>query len=134
MTQSLIGHALGLVLFLTGLIHLLPAVAAVFPERLQSLYGLEVKNPTEKLLLRHRAVLFAILGIFLLLSAFEPDWYEIASVAGLLSMLSFIAFARMGGNTYPAAIGKVVRVDLMLSALLAALFLLRLAYRLIEAG
>ena len=49
-----------------GVIHLLPAVGAAGPTWLARLYDVEVDDPDVVLLLRHRAVLFGMVGAVLL--------------------------------------------------------------------
>jgi hypothetical protein len=46
-----------------------------------------------QLLMRHRAVLFGLVGGLLLLAAFKPRLRLVASVLGLLSMASFMLLA-----------------------------------------
>jgi hypothetical protein len=45
-----------------GVVNLLPAIGAFSAERLQSLYGVVIDDPNLGILMRHRAVLFAIVG------------------------------------------------------------------------
>ena len=68
----MIGYAVSGLLVLVGLINLIPAVGAIAPERLRTLYGIEPDAPELLLLLRHRALLFALIGGFVVLAAFRP--------------------------------------------------------------
>ncbi|MEM1231860.1 MAG: phosphopantetheine adenylyltransferase [Pseudomonadota bacterium] len=113
---------------LVGLIHLLPAVGVVSDVRLHALYGVGELSADLSLLLRHRAVLFAILGALLIAAAFLPGLRLIVTATGLLSMLSFVALAHSIGTTNPALL-KVLRVDIAASValLVAAAVHLRLA-------
>lgn len=117
-------YAMSACLILAGLIHLIPGIAAYAPSRMVSLYEIRTEDVTLLLLLRHRAVLFALLGAALLVAAFCPAWHLSAAVAALLSMLSFIFFAR--GSVLPPAIIRVIRIDIGLSLLLGLTLLLRL--------
>jgi hypothetical protein len=101
-----------------ALIHLMPVTGVLGGERLQALYGLRVDEPSLSILLRHRAVLFAIVGGVLLAAAVHPPWRGLALVVGLVSVGSFLLLAHLegGGN---AALHRVVRIDaLALAALL----------------
>jgi hypothetical protein len=86
--------------------------------RLTALYGLPFDDPTLALLMRHRAVLFGLLGAFLSYAAFRPALQPLAFGAGFASVLSFLwlAWATPG---YNAALARVVTADLVaLAALL----------------
>ena len=101
-----------------GLIHLLPAVGLLGPARLAGLYGIAVDEPKLALLLRHRAVLFAWLGGFCVVAAFQPRYQGAALLAAGISVLSFLVLAwSIGGLN--ASLLRVVRVDLAAAALLA---------------
>ncbi len=117
-----------LILLAVGLLHLLPVTGVLGGERLQALYGLAVEDHSLAILLRHRAVLFALIGVALLLAALQPAWRGPAVAIGLISMLSFIVIALLegGGN---AAILRVLKIDLVASMgllLVAGYDLLRL--------
>lgn len=104
-------------LLMAAIIHLLPLAGVLGAEPLQRLYGLPVAEPNLEILLRHRAVLFGLLGSFLLIAAFRPAWHGAALAAGLISVLSFLLLAwRVGG--YNAEIGRVVLVDVVALAVL----------------
>ena len=90
-------------------------VAASKAERLAGLYGLPARlleDPNLVILMRHRAVLFGLLGGFLLLAAFRPNLQAIALVMGFASVLSFLGLAWSAGP-HNAAIGRVVTADLI---------------------
>jgi len=110
--------ALAAALLLAGIVNLLPLAGILGGERLQSLYGMGFDDPSLRILMRHRALLFGLLGGALLAAAFLPAWRLPMALAGLASMLSFIALASLegGGN---AAIRRVVVADVMTSLLLA---------------
>ena len=103
-----------LILAAVGLIHLLPVTGVLGGDHLLTLYGLQANEPSLSILLRHRAMLFAIVGLLLIGGALHTPWRWPALVTGLLSMLSFIVIATLegGGN---AAIARVVHVDLIAS-------------------
>ena len=60
-------------LVLAGVIHLLPLSGLLGAERLAALYGLDFSEPNLSILMRHRAVLFGLLGAFLVFAAFRPS-------------------------------------------------------------
>ena len=97
-------------LVIVGIIHLLPLSGVLGAERLSALYGISVAEPNLALLLRHRAVLFGMLGVFLVLSAFRPSLQPIAFVGGLISVLSFLVLAWPVGG-FNAEVSRVFYVD-----------------------
>jgi hypothetical protein len=83
-------------------------------------YGVAIDDPNLAILLRHRAVLFAIVGGLLAFAVLHPPLRPVALAAGLVSMLSFVAVAYAVGG-YNAQLGRVAAVDVVASiALLAA--------------
>jgi hypothetical protein len=104
-------------LLIAAIIHLLPAVGMLGVDRLSMLYQVNVQDPNLEILLRHRAVLFALLGGYLAIAAFRLDWQFSALTAGLLSVLSFLLIAQSVGN-YNAAIARVWRIDGVVLAVL----------------
>ncbi|UAW97809.1 phosphopantetheine adenylyltransferase [Halopseudomonas nanhaiensis] len=99
-------------LLLASLIHLLPVSGVIGAERLSSLYGVAINDPNLQILMRHRAVLFGLLGLFLAYAAFEPDLQPVAILAGLVSVISFLLIAWSVGG-YNEAIRKVFIADLV---------------------
>lgn len=107
-------------LLAVGLLHLLPVTAVLGGPALTRLYGLEIDNADLAILLRHRAVLFAMVGGVLIGAAFHPPWRLLALAVGTLSMLSFVIIAGLEGGG-SAAIQRVVWADrVALVALIAA--------------
>lgn len=62
--------------------------------------------------MRHRAVLFGLLGLFLVYAAFQPSLQPLAIIAGLVSVVSFIAIAWSVGG-YNDSVRKVVIADII---------------------
>lgn len=118
MSARVVELALAASLVLAAVIHLIPASGLLSAQRLNVLYELSLDDPRLILLLRHRALLFGVLGTFFLLAAFVAAWRVAAALVALLSMLSFIGLA--SGQEWPAAIQRVVRVDVVVSLLLVA--------------
>ena len=111
-------------LVIAGIIHLLPLSGVLGAERLAALYGLSFQEPNLLLLMRSRAVLFGLLGAFLLYAAWRPALQPLALLGGLVSVLSFLLLA-WSGPGYNEALRRVVIADwLALSCLLVAALLL----------
>jgi hypothetical protein len=118
---------LAALLLLVGAVNFLPLAGVLGADKLTVLYGLSFQGSDLAILMRHRAILFGLIGAFIMLSAFRPVLRPYAIVAGFVSMLSFVALALAAGD-YNAYLGKVVMVDVAASVVLAAasaLYLLR---------
>ncbi len=93
-------------LVVVAIIHLLPLSGVLGGERLAALYGLSFNDPNLAILMRHRAALFGLLGLFLLFAAFRPQFQAIAFIAGFVSVVSFLwlAWSVGGYNTQVAGV------------------------------
>jgi len=98
------------VLILPGLIHLLPLSGVLGADALTRLYGLDFSEPNLEILMRHRAVLFGLLGVLLVAAGFRPALRTVALLAGFASVLSFLALAWAVGD-YGPAVARVVAAD-----------------------
>lgn len=119
-------NALMAVLFLVpGFIHLMPLSGLMGAEALARLYGLDFSDPNLELLMRHRAVLFGLVGALLVGAAFHERLRGAALLTGFVSVLSFLALAWDAGTTN-GAVGRVVTADLVaLASLVGAAVLHR---------
>ncbi|OWY20059.1 phosphopantetheine adenylyltransferase [Sphingobacteriales bacterium UPWRP_1] len=106
------------ILFAAGIINLLPAVLAFFPGKIPNSYGIELPDANYELLLRHRAVLFGIIGGLMMFSAVTKKFYEIATVFGLISMTSFILLYFLIGKDINSELRKVMLIDMIAAAIL----------------
>lgn len=100
-----------------GLIHLLPLSGVLSSEHLFALYGLPFVEPNLEILMRHRAVLFGLLGGFFIIAAFKPPLQGLAFSAGFISVVSFVYLAYSVGD-YNPQIYRVVQADLIAIVLL----------------
>jgi hypothetical protein len=104
-------------LIVVAIIHLLPLSGALGGERLSTLYGIPFNEPNLAILMRHRAVLFGLLGLFLLLAAFRPELQLLAFAVAFASVLSFLWLAWSTGS-YNAQLGRVFVADVVALACL----------------
>jgi hypothetical protein len=79
-------------MLVVAVIHLIPISGFFGAAQLEALYGIEVSDPNLAILMRHRAVLFGILGTFFAYAAFVPAVQPIAFVAASVSIASFFFF------------------------------------------
>jgi hypothetical protein len=118
------------VLAAVGLLNLLPGVALLAPDRLSSLYGIAGPDPDLLVLLRHRALLLALLGGFLIVAALRAGWHRPALVAGLLSNAVFVLLALAAPTS--EEIHRVATIDLVALPLLVAGLLLTVRRSVVE--
>lgn len=105
-------YVVSAMLIVVGIIHLLPLSGVLGSERLTALYGLSFNEPNLAILMRHRAVLFGLLGLFFLFAAFQPPFQTIAFIAGFVSVASFLWLA-WSVRGYNAQVARVLMVDIV---------------------
>ncbi len=99
-------------LIIIGFIHLLPVMGVISSARLATLYDIDVTGRDLEILLRHRAVLFGILGSYFCYAAFKPASQPTALVFSGISIVSFLLLTATVGD-FNAAIKRVVVADLI---------------------
>lgn len=97
---------------ISALIHLAPVVGVLSAGRLEALYGVPVAGPDLTVLLRHRAVLFGILGGLLVAAIVHHDYRWLALVAVLVSDLAYAALCLVHRD-HNARLATVLRADLV---------------------
>lgn len=115
-------------LVVAAIIHLLPLAGVTGSSALTALYGLPFDENNLQILMRHRAVLFGILGGLLLYAAFSPRLQAVAILAGLLSAGSFLWIA-FGVGGYNAMLNRVVQADIVAGVCLLIAAVLRLSMK-----
>jgi hypothetical protein len=104
-------------MLIVAVIHLLPLTGFFGVNRLASLYGIGITDGNLEILMRHRAVLFGILGAFFAYAAFTPALQPLAFIAAFASLASFF-FLSLSVGDFSDSIRKVVIVDVVASACL----------------
>ncbi len=99
-------------LVLVGLINFLPVLGVLSAGKVSSAYAVEFASPDLEILLRHRALLFGIVGGFILYAAFVPQYQAPAMVMAAVSMVGFLVLAWSVGGLNEA-IRKVVLADIV---------------------
>lgn len=97
-------------LLIVAIVHFLPVIGVIGNERLASLYDIRIEGANMEILMRHRAVMFGMLGAFLGYAAFQPSLQPLAFIAAFISLAAFfyLTFA-VGG--YTDAIWRLVIGD-----------------------
>lgn len=112
-----------ILILLVSLVNIAPVIGVVSSQRLQTFYGVVLGDPNLAILMRHRAVLFGVVGGLLAVSAFHRPLRPAGYAAGFLNMLTFALIAWLVEG-YNPEIGRVAVIDLAASlALLVALVL-----------
>ena len=111
-------------LLLVGLIHLVPLIGVVGNAHLSRLYGIPIDGPELSILMRHRAVLFGVLGVLMVAGAVRPSLRKTALLAGSASVASFLVLAWLTGG-YNREVGGVVAADAVAMALLVVACILQ---------
>jgi hypothetical protein len=111
-------------LFISGIINILPSLLAFLPDKISKSYGIEIPNANYELLLRHRAILFGIIGGLMIYSAIVKKYFELSTIAGLVSMTSFIILYFLIGKDISHELKKVMLIDLVATVILCIGFIL----------
>lgn len=118
-------------LLVVALIHILPVVGFFGQQRVNALYDIEIVDKNIAILMRHRAILFGILGSLFAYAAFKPALQPPAMVAAAFSIASFFYLAFSTGG-YNKAMRRVVGADIIAAIALALAIALRLYLYLAE--
>ena len=114
-------HIVSVMLFVVAVIHLLPAIGLIGSSQLFMLYGVDCEEANLQILMRHRAVLFGLVGMFMFSAIFFASLRGPALMAGSVSVVSFLVLAKFVGK-YNSHIGRVVVTDFVaLACLIVAL-------------
>ncbi len=108
---------------IVGLINFAPLMGVLGASKLNELYGITELSADMLLLMQHRAVLFGIIGGFILLAAFKPNHRPVASIMGMISMISFIILSHLSGPLSEQLV-KVYWIDIAAIILLLIAMLL----------
>ena len=73
-------------LLVVGLINLAPVFGVISAAKLESAYSVTLAGNDLAILMRHRALLFGILGAFIIYSAFNPHYQLAAMIMGNIPM------------------------------------------------
>lgn len=123
--ETMTVKAINTLLFLVGLVNFLPVLGVLSGGRIAQAYGIELPGPDLEILLRHRALLFGIVGGFVFYALFVPAMQWPAIVMAGVSMVGFLVFMLQVGD-YNASLYRVMLVDIAGIVLLLATVVLKL--------
>jgi len=81
-----------------GAIHLMPIAPVFVPETLSRLYGIAPTDSTLLVLMRHRALLLALVGILCLWASWAPGVRPAALLAAAINIAGLLGFYALYGN------------------------------------
>ena len=99
-----------ILLALVGFINFFPVLGVFGVSNLETAYNIDIPSADIALLLQHRALLFGILGGFVLYSLFRKQHQNVSMVLAGISMLGFVVLFKTVGNNNPAIL-KVLYFD-----------------------
>ena len=117
-----------LCLVVVGLINFTPVLAMFSTTKLERAYAGRLPSKDLQLLMRHRALLFGVVGGFVLCSVFLPVFQVAAMVMAAISMAGFVVLAAQIGGTN-TALRRVVLADLVGLAVLLVAVLLKVFFQ-----
>lgn len=97
-------------LVIVGIINFLPMGGLLGLKSLESAYKVNLASSDLVILMQHRALLFGLLGGFILYSAFVPVYQPAAIVMAAISMIGFAVLVHLAGSSN-SAITKVLYID-----------------------
>ena len=118
--------AIMLLLIIVGLINFLPVLGVISSNNISQAYSVALGSNDLVILLRHRALLFGIVGGFILYSAFVPQYQVAAMVMAAISMIGFLIIMWSVGG-YNSSLLKVAIIDMVGIGLLVAAAILKYA-------
>ncbi len=103
---------ISILLVVVGVINFFPVIGVISAERLSGAYSIDLIGNDIVILMRHRALLFGLVGGFMLYSVFKPSFQTAAMVMATISMLGFLYFVWAVGD-FNATLYKIAMIDLV---------------------
>lgn len=113
-------------LMIVAIVQFLPIMGVFGNERLETLYDVKIESANMEILMRHRAVMFGMLGAFLGYAAFRPSLQPIAFLAAFISLAAFFYLTFSVGD-YTDTIWRLVIADAIASVSLVIAVVLYVA-------
>ena len=99
-------------LIIVGLINFLPVIGVLSATNITQAYSVVLTSNDLVILMRHRALLFGIVGGFILYSVIAPQHQVVAMVMAAISMVGYLGLMWSVGG-YNSSILKVAVVDMV---------------------
>lgn len=116
---------ISLLFVLVGIINFIPVIGVVSSAKVASLYDVDVSDKNDQILLRHRALLFGVLGGVIIYAAFDSTLQPLAFVMGFISMIGYAVLCIQSGE-YNSKLKRVLAADWLALAMFTVALVLRL--------
>ncbi|OJJ17263.1 hypothetical protein BKI52_31670 [marine bacterium AO1-C] len=113
-----------IVLFLAGLVNFAPAMIVFFPEKIAQSYGIQLTEANLELLMRHRGILFGLIGGLMMYAAVFKKYENLAVLLGSISMGTFILLYFISTPNFSPGITKIMRIDVVAFSLLLTAYVI----------
>lgn len=110
---------ISIILFLVGIINILPLIVFFDSTKSVKLYGVPLEGESLITLMRHRGVLLSLIGWALIFAAFKPEFRIFAVAVALISKLAFI-FLTFSSANQTTEVRQVALIDIGAIVLLIA--------------
>ena len=104
--------AITVCLVIVGLINFAPVIGVLSSQKLESAYSISLASNDLIILMRHRALLFGLLGGFILYSAFMASYQGAAMIMASVSMIGYALLVILVSG-YNDSIFRVLIVDIV---------------------
>ncbi|MGH1470701.1 MAG: hypothetical protein ACRBCS_05870 [Cellvibrionaceae bacterium] len=104
--------AVTICLIIVGIINFIPVVGVLSARNLESAYSISLVGNDLIILMRHRALLFGVIGGFILYSAFYQPYQSAAMLIAAFSMVGYVVLVMLVGD-YNVSIFKVLIADIV---------------------
>ena len=101
-----------ILLLVVGVINFLPIVGVISADKLSRAYSVDLIGNDIVILMRHRALLFGIIGGFVLYSVYNPTYQLAAMIMAAISMFGFLYFVSVAAD-YNQSIFKIAIIDII---------------------
>ncbi len=117
-------RAISIILVAVGLMNLYPIIGVLSADTLTNLYGVTIIDNDLLILMKHRAVMLGIIGMFMVIASFRQNLQAAAIVVGLTSMMAFVVLT-LGTGDSGELVNKVMLADVLGSLALIIVIILR---------
>ena len=123
MEVNMVDRAITGLFMVVAIVHFLPIIGVIGNERLESLYDVKIEGANMEILMRHRAVMFGMLGAFIGYAAFQQSLQPLAFIAAFISLAAFFYLTYAVGG-YTDAIWRLVIGDAVAAVALVGAIIL----------
>lgn len=115
----MLGKIASIILFIIGMINILPIIVFFDSSKTAKLYGVPIEGESLIILMRHRGVLLDLVGLTLIFAAFKPEFRIFAIAIALISKSAFI-FLTFTASNYTTEVRQIALIDVGAMVLLLA--------------